>query len=266
MFYERDTTGQILSLARTTTLARLRAGLGYLLEAHRFRYYSFTCHTVEPAGARTLTLDNLPERAGAARAPFDNDPLARYAATEALPIDWRALMALPEYQQGGYRATMNRRARHGLRSGCTVPLLQGAGVLAWLDLASDRNDEDSWAHIRNYLPYATLLGRVILDKARRLSENSGNSGGAAGVLEPGAAMAPLDERELACLRAASEGRRNGEIGVLLGISERTVSSHIHNACQKLHARNRQHAITKALLSRQLTLEIPASAQTGFKSE
>lgn len=259
MFYERDTTGQILSLARTTTLARLRAGLGYLLEAHRFRYYSFTCHTVEPAGARTLTLDNLPARAGGAPAPFDNDPLARYAATEALPIDWRALMARPEYQQGAYRATMNRRARHGLRSGCTVPLLQGAGVLAWLDLASDRNDEASWTHIRDYLPYATLLGRVILDKARRLGEGTGDPGGA-DALKTAAAMEPLDERERACLRAASEGRRNGEIGVLLGISERTVSSHIHNACQKLHARNRQHAITKALLSRQLTLEIPLSPQ------
>ena len=45
MFYERDTTDQILSLARVTTLGRLRAGLSYLLEAHGFRYYVFTCHT-----------------------------------------------------------------------------------------------------------------------------------------------------------------------------------------------------------------------------
>ena len=53
MFYERDTTDQILSLARVTTLGRLRAGLSYLLEAHGFRYYVFTCHTVEPGGACT---------------------------------------------------------------------------------------------------------------------------------------------------------------------------------------------------------------------
>ena len=39
MFYERDTTDQILSLARVTTLGRLRAGLSYPLGAHRLHLY-----------------------------------------------------------------------------------------------------------------------------------------------------------------------------------------------------------------------------------
>ncbi|ASK32922.1 hypothetical protein CEK62_20450 (plasmid) [Alcanivorax sp. N3-2A] len=266
MFYERDTTGQILSLARITTLARLRVGVGYLLEAHGFHYYVFTCHTVAPEGTRTLRLGNLPAGVDPPNAPFNDDPLACYAALETLPMDWRTLMTLPDYQQRGYRVTMARRARHGLRSGCTVPLLQGAGVVAWLDLASERNDEESWKRLRGYLPYATLLGRVILDKIRRLNENNAERPDKVDAVATGPAGQRLDERELACLRAASEGHRNGEIGVLLGISERTVSSHIHNACQKLHARNRQHAITKALLSRQLTLEAPPLSPMDFAAE
>ena len=247
MFYERDTTDQILSLARVTTLGRLRAGLSYLLEAHGFRYYVFTCHTVEPGGACTAVLHNLPSRKEAAPASFDNvilnDPLAQYALNETLPVDWRSLMSRPEYQGRTYRTAMNRRVRRGLRSGCTVPLLQGYGALSWLDLALDRDDESAWAHIRQYLPYATLLGRVVLDKTRRLGKKT--------LSVDDVSSEPLDERERACLRGASEGLGNAEIGALLGISERTVSNHIHRACEKLHARNRQHAITKALLSRQL---------------
>lgn len=248
MFYERDTTDQILSLARVTTLGRLRAGLSYLLEAHGFRYYTFTCHTVEPGGACcTAVIHNLPSGKNASTPSVGNavhgDPLAQYALNETLPVDWRSLMNRPEYQGRTYRAAMNRRARRGMRSGCTVPLLQGYGALAWLDLALDRDDESAWAHIRQYLPYATLLGRVVLDKTRRLGKKT--------LSAADVSSEPLDERERACLRGASEGLGNAEIGALLGISERTVSNHIHRACEKLHARNRQHAITKALLSRQL---------------
>ena len=173
-----------------------------------------------------------------------NDPLAQYAINETLPMDWRSLMSRPEYQGRSFRAAMNRRVRRGLRSGCTVPLLQGYGALSWLDLALDRDDESAWAHIRQYLPYATLLGRVVLDKTRRLGKKT--------LSAADVSSEPLDERERACLRGASEGLGNAEIGALLGISGLcTVSSHVHRACEKLHARNRQHAITKALLSRQL---------------
>ncbi len=261
MFYERDTTGQILSLARVTTLGRLRAGLNYLLEAHGFRYYMFTCHTVEPSGACTAVLHNLSLSKGS---PFptigtmnamDKDPLAQYALNETLPVDWRSLMSRPDYQDRAYRVTMNRRARRGMLGGCTVPLLQGYGSLAWLDLALDQDDEPAWAHIRQYLPYAILLGRVVLDQSRKLIKKP--------LSEHDISPEPLDERERACLRGASEGLGNAEIGALLGISERTVSNHIHRACEKLHARNRQHAITKALLSRQLySYTLPIGNEAG----
>ncbi|NQY83879.1 MAG: autoinducer binding domain-containing protein [Alcanivorax sp.] len=200
MFYERDTTVQILSLARVTTLGRLRAGLSYLLEAHGFRYYVFTCHTVESDGACTAVLHNLPSRKQAAPASVDNvivnDPLAQYAINETLPMDWRSLMSRPEYQGRIFRAAMNRRVRRGMRSGCTVPLLQGYGALAWLDLALDRDDESAWAHIRQYLPYATLLGRVVLDKTRRLGKKP--------LSADDVSSEPLDERERACCVALAK--------------------------------------------------------------
>ncbi|MEO6959547.1 MAG: helix-turn-helix domain-containing protein [Burkholderiaceae bacterium] len=37
-----------------------------------------------------------------------------------------------------------------------------------------------------------------------------------------------------------------EVGVILGIAERTINFHIHNACKKLDVHGRQAAITIAL--------------------
>lgn len=243
MFYEQDTAGQILSLARITTPGRLRAGLSYLMEAHGFRHYVFTWRGQSLGGAGLFTLHNLSLNPISPDWPVDTDPLARYATQGALPIDWRALMMRADFQERAYRVTMRRRAALGLRAGCTVPLLNGPGELAWLDLAMDRDDDQAWLHIRTYLPCATLLGRVLLERVGRFIADAA---------EPGERPEePLSDRERACLRGASEGLCNAEIGAALGISERTVSSHIQRACHKLRARNRQHAITKALLSYQL---------------
>lgn len=58
-------------------------------------------------------------------------------------------------------------------------------------------------------------------------------------------MKPLTGRELECLHWASVGKTSWEIGVILGISERTINFHIQNACRKLQSRGRQAAISAA---------------------
>ncbi|NYT36225.1 helix-turn-helix transcriptional regulator [Allopusillimonas soli] len=57
---------------------------------------------------------------------------------------------------------------------------------------------------------------------------------------------PLTARELTCLQWASTGKTSWETGVILGLTERTVNFHIHNACRKLGVHSRQAAITMAL--------------------
>ena len=59
-------------------------------------------------------------------------------------------------------------------------------------------------------------------------------------------MNPLTTKELTCLRWAAIGKTSWEMGVILGIAERTVNFHIHNACKKLQVHSRQAAITAAL--------------------
>jgi DNA-binding CsgD family transcriptional regulator len=55
----------------------------------------------------------------------------------------------------------------------------------------------------------------------------------------------LTAREREVIKWTSEGKSSWEIGVILGISERTVKYHVNNIKSKLNAVNRSHAVAKA---------------------
>ena len=74
-------------------------------------------------------------------------------------------------------------------------------------------------------------------------------------------MKPLTERELTCLRWAALGKTSWEMGAILGLTERTVNFHVHNACQKLGVHSRQAAITAALQSG--LLQVLTEPSQGF---
>ena len=56
----------------------------------------------------------------------------------------------------------------------------------------------------------------------------------------------LRRREIDVLRAAAKGISNKEIGSKLGISERTVQTHLVNIFRKLEAGSRTEAVLRAL--------------------
>lgn len=57
---------------------------------------------------------------------------------------------------------------------------------------------------------------------------------------------PLSNRELAVLSAVAEGLTNNEIAARLGITSETVKTHIAHVQEKLGARDRTHAVSRAL--------------------
>jgi DNA-binding NarL/FixJ family response regulator len=59
----------------------------------------------------------------------------------------------------------------------------------------------------------------------------------------------LTERELDVLRLVAGGYSNKEIGRVLGISDGTVKNHMTEILQKLGARDRTHAVLKAIANR-----------------
>jgi DNA-binding CsgD family transcriptional regulator len=68
------------------------------------------------------------------------------------------------------------------------------------------------------------------------------------VLEPRAngAHAPLTQRELQVLEAASRGRTNAQIAAQLDLTIHTVKFHLGSSYRKLHAANRTDAIARWL--------------------
>lgn len=55
-------------------------------------------------------------------------------------------------------------------------------------------------------------------------------------------IGPLTAREAECLKWAAEGKTNGEIAIILGISENTVRYHFKNILSRLGARSRAQAV------------------------
>lgn len=56
----------------------------------------------------------------------------------------------------------------------------------------------------------------------------------------------LSERELECLQWAARGKSSSDIGVILGLSPRTVDSYLERAATKLGVRTRIEAVALAV--------------------
>ena len=78
-----------------------------------------------------------------------------------------------------------------------------------------------------------------------------------------ASMVTLTDREVAVLGAAADGLTAREIGRRLGVTERTVTTHLHHIYRKLGASGRVAAISAAM--RLGLLEAPRAAERVFAS-
>jgi DNA-binding NarL/FixJ family response regulator len=119
-------------------------------------------------------------------------------------------------------------------------LLQGAvqaGAQGFL--LKDAAPEELKAAILRVAAGETLLSPQSL-QAARLGAPADNG-----------APAHLTERELAVLRLVAGGYSNKEIGRALGISDGTVKNHLTEILDKLEARDRTHAVLKAIGARLL---------------
>ncbi|HLU01011.1 MAG TPA: helix-turn-helix transcriptional regulator [Burkholderiaceae bacterium] len=67
-------------------------------------------------------------------------------------------------------------------------------------------------------------------------------------------MKSLTSQELLCLKWVSMGKTSWETGRILGLAERTINYHVHNACRKLGVSSRQAAVTVAMRTGMLSLE------------
>jgi DNA-binding CsgD family transcriptional regulator len=89
-------------------------------------------------------------------------------------------------------------------------------------------------------PYLTKNGALIVESSTRgIVEN----------LDAELKPAGLTSREIQILRQLALGKGDKEISISLLISVKTVNHHVSNIILKLDAKNRTHAVAKALLTR-----------------
>src|SRR5206468_2772524 len=74
-------------------------------------------------------------------------------------------------------------------------------------------------------------------------------------LPPAQQGAPLSPRERQCLQMAARGLTSADIGIKLGIAERTANFHFSNILSKLDALNRHEAIAKGMKLGYIRMEL-----------
>jgi DNA-binding NarL/FixJ family response regulator len=121
------------------------------------------------------------------------------------------------------------------------PALLTAAVQAGAQgfLLKDAAPEELKIAIERVAAGEKLLAPATLQRLRQMAPATDES------------AAHLTEREIAVLRLVAGGYSNKEIGRLLGISDGTVKNHLTQILQTLDARDRTHAVIKAISKRLL---------------
>lgn len=185
-----------------------------------------------------LTVNGYPERWRKLydeRNYFDVDPIVRHCLRSVRPVIWDEFAGL-EKNDAAVREFMQQARDHGLKSGLSVPVHGGQGELAFFSVANSRPPDVMATSLRELLPDVHLFASHLHEAVRRLFEEGHFT------LRPES----LTQREQDCLLWSAEGKTAWEIAQILGIAERTVVFHLHNATQKLQATTRQQAVALAI--------------------
>lgn len=161
--------------------------------------------------------------------------LIRHASLQLPPIGWSASGHLIGHTIIDELARQHVRTMGGwgMQAGMLCPV--AAPELEWGALVFFSHQSMSFEELHQLLPLCSLYASSFcfwyLQLAYRRAVGR---------------RPQLTKREVESLNWAGKGKTSAEIGTILGISDRTVEGYIASACEKLNARGRQAAITKAM--------------------
>ena len=168
-----------------------------------------------------------------------SDPARSQAILRAGSVKWQRAFATA--REPNHRAFVQAARQQGFRDGITTPVHGPQGCVAIMMFAAtqsivlDHDDEEALSHI----------AMAFYQRVRRMT---------AAALVGATSIVHLTERELECLHWVLEGKTNWEIGVLTGVTARTVQFHLGNASRKLGVVNRVQAAVRALLRGDLSAD------------
>lgn len=171
---------------------------------------------------------------------LEYDPLFKLLCRARGPFTWKQVMQLPLTPR--QRAIMEERMQAGMAAGVGVPLQSADPALVGLTVVAERENapEDNSTLSQIF----ALSNQFQLQRARILGREQ------AFVL-PHLHLTPR-EREM--LEWAAQGKSNGVIASILGISEKTVEFHFKSIFTKLDVSSRTTAVLKAVHMRLINMD------------
>jgi len=204
--------------------------------------YAFSGHTPKPANDSKMYVFTTCTREWVIRydqrAYVEYDPRVLCSFESCLPFIWDQAS-----ERGKDRRTdefLDDAMAHGVSSGVSFALhvILPARTIFALNSSERIIDEARRQEIARSLGDIVLFGQYFQELFVKAFLERG--------LAPPSQGAPLSPREVECLKLSSRGLTSPDIGVKLGISERTVNFHFGNILSKLDALNRHEAIAMAV--------------------
>ncbi|AMO98094.1 bacterial regulatory s, luxR family protein [Collimonas arenae] len=158
-----------------------------------------------------------------------SDPIQQHLARSRLPLNWQVEQVCK------------------LCDGALYPLLKSMGITQGMSVA---------IHSKNAVSRLDFYGNAVVPNAFSISAQADalllgvHLQEAAELLWRKVAQGQeplLSTRELECLRWSADGKTSSEIGLILGISQRTVYFHLKNVATKLGVYSTRHAISRAVM-------------------
>ncbi len=157
-----------------------------------------------------------------------HSPVIRALKAGPTPFVWDADLLYGVDEPGEPNPAARLLAAHSIRGGVFVPVHGLTSFAGALSLDGERLDPSPQEIKELQLASFGVFGILA---ACRLEENRRAN--------------PLTGRERDCLKLAMFGKTSAEIGIILSLSEHTVSQYLAAATRKLNASNRTHAVAVA---------------------
>jgi DNA-binding CsgD family transcriptional regulator len=163
---------------------------------------------------------------------YRRDPVMQHCRRQSVPIIWNQAT----YVEHGLGELWEQQATYGYCTGIAMALHLPDGMHFQFGVDREQPLPADRDELQRLVADLQLFAVHAQDSAMRLLVP----------VHQQPERPSLTPRELEALRWTMEGKTAWEVGVLLGISERTVVFHVNNAMHKLNCVNKQQAVLKAL--------------------
>lgn len=170
---------------------------------------------------------------------YKDDPVIRAGLRSVLPVRWAEL---ERASTGRARQIFTEARAFGLKAGVSVAVHGDARAFSMLSLTFPEDGDVIERYIDTHIHEVHLLVLHLHAAVRRIAVAA----------EPLSHAVALTPREQEVLRWMANGKTYGQIGGILGITERTVREHLDRAANKLGVDSKIQLVTEAV-ARGLTL-------------